>query len=68
MIACKGCGREYDIDDCPDLQPPGYGWDASYGECFLCFCWAMFSGDLEPPEGFTDWRPYEIKAPAHRHW
>ncbi len=49
-MTCKACHREYDIIDGlkDDANEYEYSYHPSFGECFLCFCYATFGGVMEP--------------------
>jgi hypothetical protein len=66
-VICKNCQREYgEFDQAEWSQPPYEGWHPMYGECYLCFCYAMFGGMMErhPSKEISDRQIYEITPPG----
>jgi hypothetical protein len=51
---CKNCQAAYGVKDdarysnCDPLGHHNYGWLPTFGLCFLCFCFDLFEGFLEP--------------------
>ncbi len=67
-MICRTCRRPYAHDDAatayPGSGPPFHGWHHAFGECFLCFCYAIFGGlmgpsDSDDPQPIYDIRPIE---------
>lgn len=48
-MICKTCKNPYTANSAHEFEAaPHLGWHPNYGNCYLCFLFAMFGGYLEP--------------------
>jgi len=68
-MICRFCSQPYTEDSDANLRPTPdevLGWHVSYGACYLCYCFELFCGNLEPPNPKSWQAVFGINCPSER--
>lgn len=60
-------GPEGDPHETSDMRDPrfgAYGWFPTCGQCYLCFCYDLFGGFLEPLDRSGPWETIATVMPC----